>query len=95
VDAISLIGRATQGVKLVNLDEGDVLMDVARIIADDEDEELEAEIARAEEAHAAGAASGGVGTESGDAKTESGESEADMGDEPGEEDESDPLGGEV
>jgi DNA gyrase subunit A len=49
VDAISLIGRATQGVKLISLDEGDAVMDVARIIADDEDEELEAEIARAGE----------------------------------------------
>jgi DNA gyrase subunit A len=37
VDEISLIGRATQGVKLVNLDEGDVLMDVARVIAEDEE----------------------------------------------------------
>jgi DNA gyrase subunit A len=95
VDAISLIGRATQGVKLVNLDKGDVLMDVARIIADDEDEELEAEIARAEEAHSEGAGSGGVDTESGDAPTESGENEADPGDAPGEEDGSDPEGDEV
>jgi DNA gyrase subunit A len=47
VDEISVIGRATQGVKLVNLDEGDTVMDVARIIADDEDDELEAEIAMA------------------------------------------------
>ena len=37
VDEISLIGRATQGVKLVNLDEGDVLMDVARVIVEDEE----------------------------------------------------------
>ncbi len=36
VDEISLIGRATQGVKLVNLDDGDVLVDVARVIVDDE-----------------------------------------------------------
>jgi DNA gyrase subunit A len=47
VEEISVIGRATQGVKLVNLDEGDAVMDVARIIADDEEEELEAEIAMA------------------------------------------------
>jgi DNA gyrase subunit A len=84
VDTISLIGRATQGVKLVNLDKGDVLMDVARIIADDEEEELEAEIARAEEAHSEGGGSGAsvIG---------SGESEPDMTDE----DRSDPEGEEM
>ncbi len=37
VDEIRVIGRATQGVRLVNLDEGDVVMDVARVISDDED----------------------------------------------------------
>jgi len=88
VEMISLIGRATQGVKLVNLDKGDVLMDVARIIADDEDEELEAEIARAEEAHSDGGGSG-------EAVTEAGESEPDMADELGAEDGSDPEGDEV
>jgi DNA gyrase subunit A len=95
VDAISLIGRATQGVKLVNLDEGDVLMDVARIIADDEEEELEAEIARAEEAHSEGGRAGEVATGSGDAPGESGEGQADLGEEPGGEDGSDPVGDEV
>ena len=35
VDEIRVIGRATQGVRLVNLDEGDQVMDVARIIPDD------------------------------------------------------------
>jgi DNA gyrase subunit A len=83
VEAISLIGRATQGVKLVNLDEGDVLMDVARIIADDEDEELEAEIARAEEAHSEAAA------------LESDESETATGGEEDLEDGSGPEGDEV
>ncbi len=32
IDEIRVIGRATQGVRLVNLDEGDVVMDVARVI---------------------------------------------------------------
>ena len=32
IDEISVIGRATQGVRLVNLDEGDVVTDVARIV---------------------------------------------------------------
>ncbi|MAR46000.1 MAG: DNA gyrase subunit A, partial [Gemmatimonadaceae bacterium] len=42
VEEIRVIGRATQGVKLVNLDEGDVVMDVARVIIDEEnDDELE------------------------------------------------------
>ncbi|GMR12265.1 MAG: DNA gyrase subunit A [Gemmatimonadota bacterium] len=36
VGEIRVIGRATQGVRLVNLDEGDQVMDVARIIPDDE-----------------------------------------------------------
>jgi DNA gyrase subunit A len=39
VAEISLIGRATQGVKLVNLDEGDSVVDVARVVSDDEDAE--------------------------------------------------------
>jgi len=41
VSEIRTIGRATQGVRLVNLDEGDQLMDVARVIFEngvDEDE---------------------------------------------------------
>ncbi len=36
IDEIRVIGRATQGVRLVNLDKGDEVMDVARVIADDE-----------------------------------------------------------
>ncbi|MEQ1855611.1 MAG: DNA gyrase subunit A [Longimicrobiales bacterium] len=36
VAEISLIGRATQGVKLVNLDEGDTVVDVARVVTEDE-----------------------------------------------------------
>ena len=32
IDEIRVIGRATQGVRLVNLDKGDVVMDVARVI---------------------------------------------------------------
>lgn len=39
IDAIRVIGRATQGVRLVQLDKGDTVMDVARFIAEDEDEE--------------------------------------------------------
>ncbi len=35
VSEISVIGRATQGVKLVNLDDGDVVVDVARVITED------------------------------------------------------------
>jgi len=42
VDAIRTIGRATQGVKLVNLDEGDEVMDLARVVAE-EDEDLDLE----------------------------------------------------
>lgn len=39
VEEIRVIGRATQGVRLMNLDKGDVVVDVARVIIDDEDEE--------------------------------------------------------
>ncbi|TVR56267.1 MAG: DNA gyrase subunit A [Gemmatimonadales bacterium] len=44
VSDMRVIGRATQGVRLVNLGDGDQIMDVARIIPEDEDatgEELE------------------------------------------------------
>jgi len=37
VSEISLIGRATQGVKLVNLDKGDIVVDVARVVVEDEE----------------------------------------------------------
>jgi DNA gyrase subunit A len=37
VAAISLIGRATQGVKLVNLDKGDIVVDVARVVIEDDE----------------------------------------------------------
>ena len=36
VEEIRVIGRATQGVRLVSLDDGDVVMDVARVIIDEE-----------------------------------------------------------
>lgn len=39
VEEIRVIGRATQGVKLMNLDKGDVVMDVARVVVEDEEEE--------------------------------------------------------
>ena len=39
VDEIRVIGRATQGVRLVNLDPDDEVMDVARIISEDEEPE--------------------------------------------------------
>jgi DNA gyrase subunit A len=37
VEEIRVIGRATQGVRLVNLDEGDSVVDVARVVSEDED----------------------------------------------------------
>ncbi|MFH1765057.1 MAG: DNA gyrase C-terminal beta-propeller domain-containing protein, partial [Gemmatimonadota bacterium] len=43
VSEIRTIGRATQGVRLVSLDEKDRVMDVARVIADDADEAQEME----------------------------------------------------
>ena len=43
VDEIRVIGRATQGVRLMNLDEGDEVMDLARVVSED-DEDLDAEV---------------------------------------------------
>ena len=40
VEDISLIGRATQGVKLMNLDAGDEVVDVARVVVEDEEAEI-------------------------------------------------------
>jgi DNA gyrase subunit A len=36
VDGIRVIGRNTQGVKVMNLDTGDTLQDVARVVKEDE-----------------------------------------------------------
>jgi DNA gyrase subunit A len=41
VGEIRVIGRATQGVRVLMLDEGDVLMDVARVVPEDEVDEIE------------------------------------------------------
>ena len=38
VSDMRVIGRMTQGVRLVNLDDGDEVVDVARVVGDDEDE---------------------------------------------------------
>jgi len=57
VNEMRVIGRATQGVRLVSLDEGDQIMDVARVVLENgDDDELEAELA------IAGEAAGGEGT---------------------------------
>ena len=45
IDGISQIGRATQGVRLVNLDEGDHVVDVARIIPEEENGDAAVEAA--------------------------------------------------
>jgi DNA gyrase subunit A len=36
VDGIRVIGRNTQGVRVMHLDEGDLLVDVARVVKEDE-----------------------------------------------------------
>ncbi len=41
VDEIRVIGRATQGVRVINLDKGDKVMDVARIIPDPDADDLD------------------------------------------------------
>jgi DNA gyrase subunit A len=42
VDDIRVIGRNTQGVKVINLDDGDVVQDVARVVEDEGEEGAEA-----------------------------------------------------
>jgi DNA gyrase subunit A len=37
VEGISVIGRNTQGVRVINLDAGDLLVDVARVVKEDDD----------------------------------------------------------
>ncbi len=46
VDGIRVIGRNTQGVKVMNLDDGDTLVDVARVVKEDESgqEEVSGEV---------------------------------------------------
>ena len=67
VREIRVIGRATQGVRLVNLDEGDLVMDVARVVVEDNgDDLLGAETEMASGAVAAAADSDGAAPEGGD-----------------------------
>jgi DNA gyrase subunit A len=47
VDDIRVIGRNTQGVKIINLDEGDSVIDVARVVREEEGEGEEAEAVEA------------------------------------------------
>jgi len=67
VDEIRVIGRATQGVKLVNLDDGDQVVDVARIIPEDEGGE---EVGEAPEEDDVAAESGEAAEEAGAAAPE-------------------------
>jgi len=57
IDEIRVIGRATQGVRVVALDEGDTLMDIARVIA--EDEEVNGALTAEHDGEADGAGNGG------------------------------------
>jgi DNA gyrase subunit A len=54
INEIRVIGRATQGVRLVNLDEGDLVMDVARIVVEENGDALAQAEAAAEEINANG-----------------------------------------
>jgi DNA gyrase subunit A len=69
VEEIRTIGRATQGVRLVNLDKGDVVMDVARMAVEDDEleEEFEGEGLEGEDT--------GESLAEGEADDESGDSE--------------------
>jgi DNA gyrase subunit A len=43
VDGISIIGRNTQGVRLMTMDDEELVVSTARLIPEDEDEEFEGE----------------------------------------------------
>ena len=47
---VSVIGRNTQGVKLINLDDDDHVIDVARVVKQDDDDEEDGELEEAEAA---------------------------------------------
>ena len=63
IDEIRVIGRATQGVRLVNLDENDSVMDVARVFPDPPNGESNSEGASGDGAGAAGEEAAGGGAE--------------------------------
>jgi len=44
VEGIRISGRNTQGVKVMNLTPGDLVVDVARVVKEDEDEDVDAEV---------------------------------------------------
>jgi DNA gyrase subunit A len=54
VGSISVIGRNTQGVRLVKLDEGDKVVDVARVVSESEEAVDQAELSGGRPAHPAG-----------------------------------------
>ncbi|HZI38631.1 MAG TPA: DNA gyrase C-terminal beta-propeller domain-containing protein, partial [Acidimicrobiia bacterium] len=49
VEGIRVIGRNTQGVKVMNLDAGDLVVDVARVVKEDGEEAEAAASAQADE----------------------------------------------
>jgi DNA gyrase subunit A len=57
VEGINTVGRNTQGVRVINVDEGDHVIDLTRVVREEEEEELAeaAEAAQEEEAPASGA----------------------------------------
>jgi DNA gyrase subunit A len=77
VNEIRVIGRATQGVRLVNLDEGDLVMDVARVVMEENGEEA---LAGAQAAVTGGGAPAAVTT--GEYAEDEGMSEDGDGEEP-------------
>ena len=85
VAEIRVIGRATQGVRLMNLDDGDSVVDVARVISEDSEDELdEAEMpaegpgeAPAAEAGDSGAEASTDGSEDSEETTDDGQEEID------------------
>ena len=91
VNGIPTIGRNTQGVRLIRLDEGEKVMAMDRMAEKDEGEEISPEVAAAR-AEALNLAEEDLGEEAGDEDEEEGAGEEDA-DEEGEEDEEEGGGG--
>jgi DNA gyrase subunit A len=75
IDEIRVIGRATQGVRLVNLDDNDTVMDVARVIPEDPAMALSVSGAAADGEESDGQGAVGEGADGGGAEAEGADGE--------------------
>ncbi|MBT7864562.1 MAG: DNA gyrase subunit A [Gemmatimonadetes bacterium] len=89
VGSISQIGRNTQGVRVINVGEADRVIDMTRVVVEDEDEELEGEETDAVGDQPAEAVTGPADSEDGSAETgENEDVDAQTGEDAGDEESS-------